>query len=140
MATGFNFTVTNFLSLQTGFQWKGENPKVSIGSSVDLEKVSFVLNYNLDLSGRVDPLDKFSIQAKLNLGDRGRLAAQNRIDELYLNGLEAFAQGDLEKAIDFWEQVLEIDPSYTPARANIETALKALKQQTEMEEQLRIGD
>jgi cytochrome c-type biogenesis protein CcmH/NrfG len=54
--------------------------------------------------------------------------------------LEAFAQGDLEEAIDIWEQVLEIDPSYTPARANIETALKALKEQNEMEESLRISD
>ena len=140
LATGFNIMVTNFLSLQTGFQWKGENPKISIGSSVDLEKISFVLNYNLDLSGRVDPLDKFSLQAKLNLGDRGRLAAQNRIDDLYLNGLQAYAEGDLKEAIDFWEQVLEIDPSYTPARANIETAQKALELQSEMVERLRIGD
>jgi hypothetical protein len=140
LATGFNFIITNFLSLQTGFQWKGENPRISVGSSVDLEKVSFVLNYNLDLSGRVDPLDKFSIQAKLNLGDRGRKAAQNRIDELYLSGLAAYADGDLRQAIDYWEQVLELDPSYGPARANIETAKKALELQTEMEDQLRIGN
>ena len=140
MSTGFNIMVTNFLSLQTGFQWKGENPKISMGSSVDLGKVSFVLNYNLDLSGRINPLDKFSLQAKLDLGDRGRLAAQNRIDELYLGGLEAYAKGDLEEAIDYWEQVLEIDPSYTPARANIETAQKALELQAEMEDQLTIGD
>jgi tetratricopeptide (TPR) repeat protein len=125
------------LVLGNGFQLCGDK---SIGSSVDLKKVSFVLNYNLDLSGRIDPLDKFSLQAKLNLGDRGRLAEQTRIDELYLNGLEAYAEGDLEEAIDFWEHVLEIDPSYTPARANIETAQKALEQQSDMEEQLRIGN
>jgi hypothetical protein len=140
VATGFNIMVTNFLSLQTGFQWKSDNPRISIGSSVEMEKVSFVLNYNLDLSGRVDPLDKFSLQAKLNLGDRGRLAAQNRIDDLYLEGLERYAEGRLAEAIDIWEQVLEIDPTYTPAQANIETAKKALEQQTEMEEQLSIGN
>jgi hypothetical protein len=140
MATGFNIVVTNFLSLQTGFRWKADNPKISLGSSVDLEKLSFVLNYNLDLSGRIDPLDKFSLQAKLNLGDRGRGDVQRELDALYLEGLEAYAAGDLKKAIDFWEQVLEIDPTHTPALANIETAKKALEQQIEMEEQLRIGD
>jgi tetratricopeptide (TPR) repeat protein len=140
MATGFNVMVTNFLSLQTGFRWKADNPKISLGSSVDLEKISFVLNYNLDLSGRIDPLDKFSLQAKLNLGDRGRGDAQRELDALYLQGLESYAAGNLRKAIDYWEQVLEIDPTYAPAQANIETAKKALEQQMEMEEQLRIGD
>jgi len=140
MATGFNVTVTDFLSLQTGFRWKADNPKISLGSSVDLEKISFVLNYNLDLSGRIDPLDKFSLQAKLNLGDRGRGEKQRELDGLYLKGLESYATGDLREAIEYWEQVLEIDPTYTPARANIETAKKALEQQTEMEEQLKIGD
>jgi hypothetical protein len=140
LATGFNVMVTNFLSLQTGFRWKADNPRISLGTSVDMEKVSFVLNYNLDLSGRIDPLDKFSLQAKLNLGDRGRLAARNHIDELYLDGLEAYAKGNLVEAISLWEEVLELDPSYTPAKANIETAKKALELQTEMEEQLTIGD
>ncbi|UCF99086.1 MAG: UPF0164 family protein [Spirochaetaceae bacterium] len=140
MATGFNIMITNFLSLQSGLQLKGENPKLSIGSSVDLEKFSFVLNYNLDLSGRIDPLDKFSVQAKLNLGDKGRGDEQRTIDALYFEGLELYADGDLSGAISRWEQVLELDPSYTPARDNIETAKKALALQTEMEDQLRIGD
>jgi tetratricopeptide (TPR) repeat protein len=140
MATGFNVIVTNFLSLQTGFRFKADNPRISLGSAVDLEKISFVLNYNLDLSGRVDPLDKFSLQAKLNLGDRGRGNQQRELDGLYLKGLEAYAGGDLRTAIDYWEQVLEIDPSYAPARANIETAKEALQQQAEMEQQLKIGD
>jgi hypothetical protein len=140
MATGFNIVVTNFLSLQTGFRFKADNPRISLGSSVDLEKISFVLNYNLDLSGRIDPLDKFSLQARLDLGDRGRGAKQRELDDLYLMGLESYAEGDLLGAIDYWEQVLELDPSYEPARANIETAKKALEQQVEMEEQLKIGD
>jgi cytochrome c-type biogenesis protein CcmH/NrfG len=92
------------------------------------------------LSGRIDPLDKFSLQAKLNLGDKGRGDKQRELDGLYLKGLESYAAGDLSAAIDYWEQVLEIDPTYAPARANIETAKKALELQTEMEEQLRIGD
>ncbi len=137
LASGLNIAVTGFLSIQSGFQWKGDNPRISLGTAVDLKKVSFVLNYNLDLSGRVDPLDKFSVEAKLNLGDKGRLTFQNQIDELYLNGLEAYARGDLQEAIDYWQKALKLDPSFTPARENIETARKALQSQQEMQEQLQ---
>jgi hypothetical protein len=139
LATGINLTVASFLQLQSGFQLKGDNPRVSVGSTIDLQKVSFVLNYNLDLSGRLNPLDKFSIEAKLNLGDRGRLAERGRLDELYLNGLEAYAQGRLAEAIVFWQQALEIDPGFAPARENIDTAQNALKLQQELEQQLEAG-
>lgn len=139
VATGLNVAVTGFLAIQSGFQLKGDNPRVSVGSTLDLQKVSFILNYNLDLSGRLNPLDKFSIEAKLNLGDSGRLAQRNRVDELYLNGLEAYAQGKLEEAIRFWQQALEIDPGFLPARENIGTAQKALELQKRMEESLQVG-
>jgi tetratricopeptide (TPR) repeat protein len=102
---------------------------------VDLKKVCFSLNYNLDLSGRLNPLDKFSLEAKLNLGDRGRLAQRNRIDELYLSGLEAYAQGNLEEAIRLWEQVLSIEPGFQPAQDNIATARKALELQNRVFEE-----
>jgi tetratricopeptide (TPR) repeat protein len=131
--------VASFLQLQTGFQLKGDNPRISVGSTLDLKKVSFVLNYNLDLSGRLNPLDKFSIEAKLNLGDKGRLAERDQVDELYLNGLESYAQGRLAEAIAFWQQALEIDPGFAPARENIATVEKALRLQQEMEQQLESG-
>jgi tetratricopeptide (TPR) repeat protein len=139
LATGFNLSVTSFLELQTGFQLKGDNPRISVGSTLDLKRVSFVLNYNLDLSGRLNPLDKFSIEAKLRLGDRGRLAARDQVDALYINGLEAYAQGRLAEAIAFWQQALEIDPGFAPARENIATAERALALQQEMEQQLEAG-
>jgi tetratricopeptide (TPR) repeat protein len=139
LATGFNLSVASFLQLQSGLQLKGDNPRVSVGSTIDLKKISFVLNYNLDLSGRLNPLDKFSIEAKLNLGDKGRLAERDQVDELYLNGLESYAQGRLAEAIAFWQQALEIDPGFAPARENIATAEKGLRLQQEMEQQLESG-
>ncbi len=139
VATGLNLSVASFLQLQTGFQLKGDNPRVSVGSTLDLRKVSFVLNYNLDLSGRLNPLDKFSIEAKLNLGDKGRRAQRDHLDQLYLNGLEAYAQGKLAEAIAFWQQALQLDPGFAPARENIATAERALKLQQEMEQQLEAG-
>ncbi len=139
VASGISLVLTDFLSLQSGFQIKGDNPRFSLGSTIDLSKVSFVVNYNLDLSGRLNPLDKFSVEAKLNLGDRGRLALRNRVDELYLNGMEEYARGELERAVSFWQQALELDPQFTPARQNLETALKALELQKEMQDRLEMG-
>jgi hypothetical protein len=135
IATGVNVAVTSFLELQGGIQLKADNPRVSVGAAVDLRRVSFILNYNLDLSGRLNPLDKFSIEAKLNLGDRGRLAKRNQVDELYLNGLEAYAQGNLERAIELWEQALAADPGFQPARESITTARKALELQNRVFEE-----
>jgi hypothetical protein len=137
LATGANVRVSDFLQLQGGVQLKGDNPRVTVGSTIDLPKVSFVLNYNLDLSGRLNPLDKFSIEAKLNLG---RAASnRDRVEELYLEGLESYAAGRLAEAIAFWQQALEIDVKFTPARENIETAQKALRLQQEMEQQIEAG-
>lgn len=133
VAAGMNVVVTDFVSIQGGFQFRGDNPRVSVGSTFELEKISFTVNYNLDLSGKINPLDKFSVEAKLNLGDMGRQALQQRAEDLYLSGLEAYAIGDIAKAIKLWEMVLEVDPDFLPAQENIETATKALKLQKELE-------
>ena len=137
VATGLTLQVTPFLALQSGVHLKGDNPRVSVGSTIDTRKVSFVLNYNLDLSGRLNPLDKFSIEAKLNLGDRGRLAAQQKVEELYLNGLDAYARGDLTDALRLWEEALAIDPGFSPVRTLIETTRSELEVGRELEQTLR---
>jgi hypothetical protein len=68
IAAGINVLVASFLSLHGGVHLKTDNPKFSIGSSLDLGMMSFVVNYNVDLMGRMDPLDKFSVAATLELG------------------------------------------------------------------------
>jgi tetratricopeptide (TPR) repeat protein len=138
IATGVDVAVTNFLSIQGGFRLK-ENPHVSLGSTLDLEPARFTVNYNLDLSGSLNPLDKFSVEAKLKLGDGGRADRRKQVDELYASGLEAFANGELEKAVEFWEKALEIDPKFLPARENIEMVQKHLKLQEEMLEKQKVG-
>ncbi len=139
IAGGLNVVVTNFLSIQSGFHYKGDNPRISLGTTVDLKNISLVVNYNLDLSGRLNPLDKFSIEAKLKLGDRGRLARENKADRLYYTGLEEYAKGNIEKAIKYWEQVLQLDPTYIPARDNIKIAQKALQLQKKMEQKEKVN-
>ena len=115
MAGGLDVSVTDFFSIQSGFNYRGANPRFTLGGSVDLKNVSFVANYTLDLSTQFEAFDRFSIEAKINLGDEGRLALRNRVDEYYLIGVEEFADGNLDKAIAAFERAIELDPGFVPA-------------------------
>ncbi|MCP4566248.1 MAG: PorV/PorQ family protein [FCB group bacterium] len=55
------------------------------------------------------------------------LQKDNRIWQIYLNGLEAFRGGEYEKAIQFWEIVLEAYPNNKNTIENIEQARLRLK-------------
>ena len=44
-------------------------PKFSLGSSIRLGRMGFTANYNVDLMGGFNPLDMFSVEATLELGD-----------------------------------------------------------------------
>jgi hypothetical protein len=129
IAVGSTVAIASFLSVQAGFLVSPSNPKVSVGAALDIGTLDLTMNYNLDLSGSLNPLDKFSVQARFLLGDSGRAAAAKKADELYLQGVEAYAAGDLSGAIDLWRQVLAIDPRYTPASDNIKTAQRTLELQ-----------
>jgi hypothetical protein len=132
IAFGTTVNVTEFLSVQGGVLWKADNPRISIGTALALGTLDLTVNYNLDLSGQLNPLDKFSVQAKFNLGDSGRGARAGDAARLYLQGVEEFASGNYEKAIALWEQVLVIDPKYLPAADNIRTVKQTISLQDQM--------
>jgi len=108
---------------------KPGNPRISLGADVDFGTVSVNANYNLDMSALArNPVDKFSVQARLDLGDGGRAEKRKLADEKYADGLRQFSLGNLERAIALWTEVLKLDPTYTPARkyrAIAETTWKA---------------
>lgn len=133
IAGGTDIVFTSFFSVQMGFKYRGGNPKISVGSNLNLEKIRFVLNYTLDLTTSSNSADHFSIQAQLKLGDRGRAEVQARMDEWYTAGLEAYAEGRLQEAVDYWNKVLELDPHFQPASEMKETAKRAISLQKEME-------
>jgi outer membrane protein assembly factor BamD (BamD/ComL family) len=76
-----------------------------------------------------NPADKFSVQARLDLGDNGRADLRRRADELYTEGLREFSLGNLEIAIRRWSEVLAIDETYTPARQYLAIAEATLDTQ-----------
>jgi hypothetical protein len=119
LAVGTTVSMTDFLSVQAGILWKADNPRISLGTAISLGAVDLTINYNLDLSGQLNPVDKFSVQARLNLGDSGRAGRALEVDDLYLQGATAFANGDYSGAIALWEKVLALDPGYVPASESI---------------------
>ncbi|MGA2764318.1 MAG: UPF0164 family protein [Spirochaetia bacterium] len=133
VAVGTNIAMTSFLSIQGGVLMKADNPRLSLGTTVEMGTLNFDVNYNLDLSGQLNPLDKFSIQARLDLGDSGRAAREAQAEKLYLEGVDEFANGNYAKAIELWKQVLITDPKYQPAADNIRTVEKTISLQDQLQ-------
>lgn len=132
-AAGFDLHFVNFFGLQGGLEWRGANPRFSMGATIDLVPVSFHITYTLDLSTSLSSLDNFSVGAVLNFGDEGRATLQEQIDELYIEALVAFSESDFEKAIMICEQIINpetgLDPSFTPARNTLQLALASMEQE-----------
>jgi hypothetical protein len=133
IAVGTTVTMTDFLSIQGGILWKADNPRISIGTSLNMGAFDLEVNYNLDLSGSLSPVDKFSVQAKFNMGDSGRSAKKGEAEKLYLQGVEEYANGNYEKAVALWQQVLVIDPKYIPAADNIRIAKQTMALQDQLQ-------
>jgi hypothetical protein len=91
------------------------------------------------MTTQLTAFDRFSVQAGFSLGDRGRGDEQDRIRTLYLDALQAFAEGDLEETIELTEEVLELDPRFQPAAETLEMAERMQSLQNQMES-IRTGD
>jgi hypothetical protein len=130
---GTALQVTNFFSIQTGFLYRGANPRTSLGASVELRRVRLTANYTLDLTTQLGAVDRFSVEAAFNFGDRGRSMRRAEAEELYLDSIVAFAEGRLETAVELAGDAVDIDPAFTPAREIEETASESLRIQRELE-------
>jgi hypothetical protein len=67
VAAGFDLAITDFLSLHGGAKIKANNPKITIGTTLNPGKISLHLNYNVDLMGDLNPFDTFSVSTELDL-------------------------------------------------------------------------
>ena len=119
---GFSFVFVKDFSLQTGFLLKGGNPRISLGAEFPVKILLVNINYTFDITSSLSPINRFSLSAKLNLGDRGRQDIQNKIDELYVTGLQLYAEGNTKDAISVWEEILTYNKNFDPAIYAIKTA------------------
>jgi hypothetical protein len=114
-ATGISVSIAKFLSLRAGFMLRSSGSRVTVGSTIALSSITFDINYTLDLVTQIQPMNRLTLGVRLELGDGGASAMSNRVDELYLKGLDAYASGDEGLALDFFNQVLNLSPRFDPA-------------------------
>ncbi len=137
-AAGAQLQITDFFDFHGGLLVKGGNPRISVGSTFDIEMARITVNYTLDLTTQLSPLNRISIQALFSLGDLGRAELSKRIDSLYLLGLEAYSKGDVEEAISLWSQALALDPYFDPARESRDAAEASIQLKETMSELMKI--
>ena len=118
-ALGFSVQVTNFLSMRTGLMVKAGTGRFTIGSAITIDNLALDINYTLDLLTQFQPLNRISLGIRFNLGDSGRKIMSDKVDELYLLGMEAYTRGNLADAKLCWEEALKIDSGYTPAKEGL---------------------
>jgi len=118
-AAGLNVNFTDFLSMRTGLLGRSGGYRVTIGSAVDLGKITLDLNYSLDLLTQFTPMNRISLGASFKFGDQGRQKNAERVDSLYISGLDAYAAGNAEDARNYWQEALSIDPRFDPAKEGL---------------------
>ena len=122
LGTGIQFDFNKNISVMAGFLIKGGNPRISIGSDIEIRKIRFNINYTLDLTSSANPINRISIGAKMILSDKGRSITQKNVDKFYHQGLVAYAQGNYEEAILQWKLALDLDKYFDPAQEGIKSA------------------
>ncbi|MBQ9631218.1 MAG: UPF0164 family protein [Treponema sp.] len=124
---GISVKATDFLEVLSGFQLKGANPRISLGLEFLLqERFAINANYTFDLTSSATTINRFSVSAKILLGQNKREQKQKLVDALYQEGLLHYKNGDFEKAIDTWKQVLKLDKRFDPAKEAIANAERLL--------------
>lgn len=118
---GYAMDIASFWDLHAGLLIKG-GPRLSLGTSISVNPLILVINYTLDLTTQTTPLNRLSIEARFDMGDRGRQERANMVDNLYILGLEAYAQDRIDEAIAYWQEALNLDPYFDPAREGLRLA------------------
>ena len=120
--SGVSIQFTSFASLLAGFSLKGANPRISTGLEFEVAKIRLNMNYTLDLTTSLAPLNRISLSAKILLGDKGRSITDAQVDEYYQLGLKYYADAKWEDAILVWEEALKLNKRFDPAIQGIQSA------------------
>jgi tetratricopeptide (TPR) repeat protein len=125
-AAGLEFAYSGFPSLRGGVRLKTGSLRVAAGSSLHIfgdprspgtssqTGIFLDLDYSRELWSPDQPQNRLSLGIRLGLGPGTRTGGQ--VEELYAGGLEAYARGDYQEARRCWEEALELDSRFLPAR------------------------
>ena len=134
MAFGASVNVTSFLSMRAGVLFKAGSSRISAGSAIVLDKIAFDVNYTLDLLTQLQPLNRISLGVRFDLGDGGRKLKADRVNELFLLGLDAYSRNEIAEAKEYWEEALKLDPRFAPARESLDMLNSREDLNTQIEE------
>ena len=138
-ALGTAVTVTDFFTMRAGFLMHGGNPRLTMGGSVGLQRMTVTINYTLDMTTQMTAFDRLSVHAGFSFSDRGRGERRDMVRGFYLDALQAFAVGDLETTIALTQRALIIDPTFQPAAETLAMATRMSDLQRRMEA-IRLGE
>ena len=134
--TGLSIQFASFVSLLAGFSLKGANPRISTGLEFEVAKIRLNMNYTLDLTTSLAPLNRISLSAKILLGDKGRSITDAQVDEYYKIGLKYYADAKWEDAILVWEEALKLNKRFDPAIQGIQSARYQIEMFRKIQESL----
>jgi hypothetical protein len=138
-AAGLSAQITGFLSMRGGLLAKQGNVRIVLGSAVEMKKLSLDLNYTLDLLTQLTPLNRLSLGVRFNLGDQGRADRAAEAEALYIQGLGAYAQGELDQAQQYWEEALRVDPRFEPAAEGLSLIVRSRDLMDRIDEMQSLG-
>ncbi len=136
--TGVSIQFASFVSLLAGFSLKGANPRISTGLEFEVAKIRLNLNYTLDLTTSLAPLNRISLSAKILLGDKGRSITDAQVDEYYKMGLKYYADAQWEDAILVWQEALKLNKRFDPAIQGIQSARYQIEMFQMIQESLQL--
>ena len=135
---GVSVQFASFVSLLAGFSLKGANPRISTGFEFEVAKIRLNMNYTLDLTTSLAPLNRISLSAKILLGDKGRSITDAQVDEYYQLGLKYYADAKWEDAIIVWQEALRLNKRFDPAIQGIESARYQIEMFRMIQESLQL--
>ena len=136
--TGLSIQFASFVSLLAGFSLKGANPRISTGFEFEVAKIRLNMNYTLDLTTSMAPLNRISLSAKILLGDKGRSITDAQVDEYYQLGLKYYADAKWEDAILVWEEAVKLNRRFDPAIQGIQSARYQIEMFQKIKESLML--
>ena len=136
--SGVSIQFASFVSLLAGFSLKGANPRMSTGFEFEVAKIRLNMNYTLDLTTSLAPLNRISLSAKILLGDKGRSITDAKVDEYYQLGLKYYADAKWEDAILVWEEAVKLNKRFDPAIQGIQSARYQIEMFEKIKESLQL--
>ena len=136
--SGISIQFTSFVSFLAGFSLKGANPRFSTGFEFEVLKIRLNLNYSLDLTSSLAPVNRISLSAKILLGDKGRSIIDSKVDEYYQLGLKYYSEAKWEDAIAVWQEALKLNKRFDPAIQGIQSARYQIEMFKQIKESLML--